>query len=514
MTAETENWECYFCDPLPLEELRNQCLAVFDTISASDEKKSFRCAETSGQLPSSSLGPKTESEVEGTDALHRMFSRFEVQEDSVLTVTSQLYEATSTFRQVLKSVQQTSGIQNGGEKQMQDDEVQTIFTVPSDLNDQQRKQHCAKILKKGLHIYISSLGKIISINSKKNSKRDTGHDLPSADAKPNNSANVSKCLGTVSRKHRAAPRDCDMKFRASSGDASPRDEASDAVDSDSRKQDEKSVKENIKAKKTTKQVVKADGRGKSSLCRQSKQEQGHGSPCHQKEKKGCNDVDDKEKIEENSVEQEPEKVAQDKSSFLDASQEKLSISSEPKGNVQQFKSEKDDSAHSKKSSQDDNGQQEENVLAKFELIQELAEEFCKESSSASNVKEDEVEDKCNIDSDDDDLPCVTFEIDEDKNVEGKKQNRPNQREKQQRENSVEPKAFSDISDCDVVEGSKSASCKSMVVKIKMAKEDHEKETADFHGWEDLDSGSSNDIFTSSEDENESRNKQRRRKASK
>ena len=125
--------------------------------------------------PTHHLALKTQDEitVDPITMMGGVFSRVECGEGDVAELTSSLLEATSKFRQILLAVQST--VDADGSTRFKDEQTPPLFRF-SDTGDMSiKKQRCAKILKKGLQSFGSSIACVLGRHLAKASSGNTNH---------------------------------------------------------------------------------------------------------------------------------------------------------------------------------------------------------------------------------------------------------------------------------------------------------------------------------------------------
>ncbi|XP_070197492.1 transcriptional regulator ATRX homolog isoform X3 [Littorina saxatilis] len=225
--TESENWECYSCDPKPLDEHRKQCRTVVDAIKAADGKKSSKSSQPSSAstpnsskssaVPSSSSRSSSKSQSELVDdpasVVSKLVSSVDVDEDNIVPVTKDLLMAVTSLRSMLLSIQQAVDSDN---EIVTDDkeEVAPLFSFSRDVSLRRKKEHCAKALKKTLQTFLPSTLTIL----RKKKTGSSGTSKSNAFAKSLSSLAASKCNGDV--KNSDSPKSSGSRTSAQSSSAS------------------------------------------------------------------------------------------------------------------------------------------------------------------------------------------------------------------------------------------------------------------------------------------------------
>ncbi|XP_076446217.1 uncharacterized protein LOC143283763 [Babylonia areolata] len=169
--TESSNWECYCCDPGPLDELRKHCRSVLDAVS-SDKAGSSNSSQPAVATRSSSRTAPSRTKPASHDRsqpakspcpeslLSMMATNFDLHEDNIVSVTEKLTESVSQFRQMLESVKHAVG-----NDEADNDGDESLISFSSDASPVQKKQQCAKALKKELQTFFTSLGQILKQNN-------------------------------------------------------------------------------------------------------------------------------------------------------------------------------------------------------------------------------------------------------------------------------------------------------------------------------------------------------------
>lgn len=515
--TESENWECYICDPQPLEKLRSQCCAVFEAIEADNAKKSSTKSPQSNADKSSGItnsnkpsslaaglsspqsSSKTQSEFADDPAsvLTQLFSNIDVSENDVLYVTSRLLEATSTFRSILLGIQQA--VDETGPTEHIAKDVQ-VLPFSADITMENKKQQCAKILKKGLQIFVSSSGQILQ---KKQSR--TGQTVGISRKEQNNVAaserngSTSAKCPTVERsksseglsqldasyiptsRARLPPADTmldqtkDKTGQTGSLDTKdiiekcPRFVEKRSKIQETKLQREKTVKEQSVCNKVLKSLQKSDktGNSKSDKCSNldvqlvNKQKE---SKTENKKKNSEEHTVVENRVESGNAKKNNSVVIKSSGSEKSA---KSGRKEEQQKDAPDDQNDIPDASLDASSSLFDTSTQEENLFAKLELIQELAQEISREvvNSDAEKAGKEDLSDHEDSDFDDDAGLPISFGADK-STKSSEKLNTSTPMKRDQADRSL--KEFSDISDVD------SDSDKHQTVKQTLPKEGHVK----------------------------------------
>ena len=581
-TADSENWECYCCDPDPLEELQKQCQTVFDCIRADDKKlsKSSQPPATtttnnsskSAAAPPARSSSKSQSELADDPAslLAKVFTSVDFSEDNIVSVTKNLMEATTTFRRILLGIQ--CAIDNGGGTVAEEEEASPLFSFSEDISVGQKKRRCAKFIKQGLHTFVTSVSQIVSKKKQSNEIRTSSCSKSSTFAKSVSSLAASKCNGDVKnadslrnsgseaaacslsesepstslKSKSAATSSLSLNSLSVSREKSSFSKSENSQKCSGKKAEEKEStvtvrvkkEENVEKKKgeegeTGKKL--ADREEKRDTKRQKKAEKSSAreekvpqpvKAIHTRKKSTTKDdggeeeeqeedmevdfvEDSLNKSEEEAMEQPGEKKTKqgvEKSANptkKQASTERTSQESNLESIVKKEKTEENISSQPEvqlgntencgpvtvTNSCDDMSQQEENLFAKLELIQELAEEFCKESA-ADKKSEAEAEggEHIDIESEDASLPEVSFgavSIDSDDSASGN--NKPGgtaASNKTSKSGNEKVNDFSDISDADSDIDKNSKSSKHFSGKVSVEEKKKSVEAGEDDGGSD------------------------------
>ena len=420
-----------------MEDLRKHCKEVLSAIEASNAKSSSKSLPppssangVKSTLPSSR--PSTSKSGPPSDSIDSILSsvlgKIEFTEDSVIPLTDSLLEATTTLRHVLMSIQSSVG-----KKIVTGDDDVPLFSFPADTSVEKKRRHCAKVLKRGLHTFCSSMGQIL------NREKSTGSyssSVPSALSK--SGSDVSKCNGAVH----------DDAVKGSGSDVpevrttSHKDRKSEKKSKTAEREDrEKRKQKEMESKKKDKEEKsKRDGREGRNRKEETEKHRSEKSPS----KKRKNVRGDEEEIEEDpkgdqsdsdiGEEQKVKKTKRDKQIAkkdsckrvktvsendsesieikLETESSELPVSEEYPETEKSHRPEavcddiENDISAPVSSSQEEASQIEENLFAKLELIQELADEFCKGQEKGG---EDEG-DSDDVDSEGEPLPPVSFGV--------------------------------------------------------------------------------------------------------